>query len=263
MVEAELPGRLTNLRTVQTIARRYVLAGASVTGCRVLEVGCGPGLGLGYLLEKGASRVLGADITSDFLATAHRLYGATVPLAQLDAHHLPFRDETFDAVLLFEVILYLRDPDLALLECRRILAPGGVVMVSLPNKSVSGFRPNTLPFAYYSSEQLRALLCDAGFVAHVYGSFEVSSGTAYAASRRLAWKCGSRLLDIVQPLPKGPALRSLVHRKIQKKTLSIPTQITVAHERDVVNVRVDEIPPEADDRSHRVLYGIGHVVPPT
>ncbi|RSN75397.1 class I SAM-dependent methyltransferase [Candidatus Methanodesulfokora washburnensis] len=50
-----------------------------------------------------------------------------------DAHHLPFREEVFDRVCMYEVIEHLENPLLCLREIYRILKQGGTIEVSTPN----------------------------------------------------------------------------------------------------------------------------------
>ncbi|HJU56720.1 MAG TPA: methyltransferase domain-containing protein [Pyrinomonadaceae bacterium] len=51
---------------------------------------------------------------------------------QADAYHLPFRDEAFDVVLCTEVLEHMHTPALALLELRRVLRPGGKLLLTTP-----------------------------------------------------------------------------------------------------------------------------------
>lgn len=53
-----MPGQCVTLDTLRTVVLRYVTAGGMAPGRRVLELGCGPGPGLEYLREYGASGVV-------------------------------------------------------------------------------------------------------------------------------------------------------------------------------------------------------------
>jgi len=50
-----------------------------------------------------------------------------------DAHHLPFKTETFDKIIAFEVCEHLINPSQALTEMRRVLKPHGKIIISIPN----------------------------------------------------------------------------------------------------------------------------------
>lgn len=95
-----------------------------------LELGCGKGL---YTreLEKGGATIAPIDISWDLLHAA-KSSGSRSAYHVGDAHHLPFRDSTFDAVVGVSVLHHLElDPVLA--ECRRVLKKGGRFVFSEPN----------------------------------------------------------------------------------------------------------------------------------
>jgi SAM-dependent methyltransferase len=98
-------------------------------GVRVLDLGCRDGaLATAYL--KG-NEVVGVDVDREALAAAERR-GLQPLWADLD-QPLPFGDESFDAVVVGEVLEHLRFPALAINEASRVLKPGGVLVGSVPN----------------------------------------------------------------------------------------------------------------------------------
>jgi len=98
---------------------------------RVLELGCSTG----YLTRRFAGKaktVVGIDMNQ----AAVRRAASRNPAARLtsgDAEHLPFADRTFDAVVMLEVIEHTRSDAAALAEVRRVLKPGGVLILSTPH----------------------------------------------------------------------------------------------------------------------------------
>ncbi len=110
-------------------ARRHLLAAAGLPNAqRVLEVGCGTGAVLGSLLLAPGGRLYGLDIDRAALALASQ----HVPQAVLtagDAHRLPYPEASFDIALCHFVLLWLEDPQRALAEMRRVVRPGGAVLV--------------------------------------------------------------------------------------------------------------------------------------
>jgi SAM-dependent methyltransferase len=60
------------------------------------------------------------------------VHEASGGVVQLDAHHLPFREASFDLVVVSEVLEHVPDPCSVLVECARILRPGGSVAISVP-----------------------------------------------------------------------------------------------------------------------------------
>ncbi len=100
-------------------------------GMRVLDVGCGTGFLTEGILQL-TPQVWGLDITWDQLRRARPKF--PVPLVRGDSEHLPYREGTFDAAVSAGSIEYWPDPVAAIREMRRVVKPGGVVMVGGPTK---------------------------------------------------------------------------------------------------------------------------------
>jgi SAM-dependent methyltransferase len=114
---------------------RYRAARALVAGKRVLDAGCGTGYGLEILGEAGAGQLSGVDIAPEAVERSQaRVPAATV--VQGSVHELPFDDDAFDVVVCFEVIEHVERQDDALSELARVLAPGGALVLSSPNRAV-------------------------------------------------------------------------------------------------------------------------------
>jgi ubiquinone/menaquinone biosynthesis C-methylase UbiE len=91
---------------------------------RVLDLGTGTGRNLPRLA--GDAPPVGLDPCAGSLARARRRHPAAL-LVQARAEALPFRDGTFDTVVSGLVFCSVEDPDAALAEIRRVLAPGGAL----------------------------------------------------------------------------------------------------------------------------------------
>lgn len=98
---------------------------------RVLDVGCGPAPLAAAIRERGATYV-GTDFVAAMLREAQARHPRTL-LARADAR-LPFRDDSFDAVTALGFVEYLEDPLPSLKEMRRVVRPGGAVVVSVPKR---------------------------------------------------------------------------------------------------------------------------------
>jgi SAM-dependent methyltransferase len=130
----------------------------SAPGLRVLDAGCGAGRNAVWLVSQGAD-VVGLDASAELLRLAReRLPSATFLLGDL-ADPLPFDDGSFDVVVASLVMHYLRDWVPTLRELRRVLSPGGEMVLSTHHPamdvelSASG--------DYFATE----LLCDRWLVA--------------------------------------------------------------------------------------------------
>lgn len=95
----------------------------------VLELGCGSGALLRELADEGA-QVVGIDRCPEGL-TAQQRSTLGGRLLRGDAQHLPLRDGTVDAALLLDLLEHVDDTG-TLSEVRRVLRPGGVVVLTAP-----------------------------------------------------------------------------------------------------------------------------------
>ena len=160
----ELPGVGAHRQQRVALRTRYSFARQFASDKDVLEVACGAGLGLGYL-ARAARRVVGGDIDESNLRIARQTYSGRPDIAviKLDAQDLPFEDNEFDVVLLYEAIYYLDDPERFFAEARRVLRPGGVVLVVSVNCEWSGFNPSPFSVRYLSASELAEAMRTAGF----------------------------------------------------------------------------------------------------
>ena len=113
---------------------RYAFAARLAAGRRVLDAGCGTGYGCAALAGQALS-VTGLDIAPEAIAYARENYAAGgVRFVEGSCSAMPLPDAGFDLVIAFEVIEHLADWQAFLLEGRRVLAPGGVLLISTPNR---------------------------------------------------------------------------------------------------------------------------------
>src|SRR5262249_17270293 len=120
------------------------LAG-DVAGRRILDAGCGSGPLFAALRDRGAI-VTGIDKSAAMVELARRRLGAAadVRVAELGGP-LPFPDETFDDITASLVLHYLEDWQPALAELRRVLKPGGRLIVSVDHPFVTFLTPPQPP----------------------------------------------------------------------------------------------------------------------
>jgi SAM-dependent methyltransferase len=143
-----------------------------VRGRRVLEVGCGEGYGTALLATQAAS-IMGVDY--DALTIAHA--AATYPIAEFvraNLAALPVADRSVDVVATLQVIEHVWNHGEFVRECLRVLRPGGLLLVTTPNRltfSPGRDKPvNLFHTKEFTAAELSALLTQHGFeVVTVYG----------------------------------------------------------------------------------------------
>jgi SAM-dependent methyltransferase len=114
---------------------RYLFAAPLATGRRALDVACGEGYG-SALLARSAAHVTGIDIAAEAIAHARARYRArpNLEFRQGDCAALPLTEASFDVVVSFETIEHVAAQQAFVAEVRRVLAPGGLFVLSCPNK---------------------------------------------------------------------------------------------------------------------------------
>jgi SAM-dependent methyltransferase len=95
---------------------------------RLLDVGCGGGHLMVDAVARGW-RPLGTDLSREACVAARRV----APCVQADADALPFRDGALDAVTLVNVLDHTTRPLAAVREAARVVRPGGLLVVRVPN----------------------------------------------------------------------------------------------------------------------------------
>ena len=106
--------------------RRHV---SGLAGKKMLEIGCGNGNILRYLGERTELQLTGGDLFMEGLKFCRRQVG--IPLYQIDATALPFRD-CFDIIGIFDVLEHIEDDDSVLRECHKALRAQGRLILTVP-----------------------------------------------------------------------------------------------------------------------------------
>ena len=137
-------------------------------GSRVLELGVGPGR-YAALLQTLGFKVIGVDPLSYDSWQSIREHGNAEFFAGIKAEALPFDDQSFHHVVCMGALLYFEDPCKALGEIRRVLKPGGHLIVRTQNRQnlyalSTGRQLEPAAHNFYTEQELVALLKSQGFV---------------------------------------------------------------------------------------------------
>jgi ubiquinone/menaquinone biosynthesis C-methylase UbiE len=162
---------------------------------RLLDVACGTGELERQLCERWPRlRVTGIDVSPNMLRhAAEKDTGAALLAAE--AHRLPFCDGSFDVVVTANAFHYFRRPDFSLAEMRRVLRPGGRLILAdwcddyLSCKLCSLWLRWTDPAFHqtYTKRVCRRMLEQSGFVVEA------------AIHRRIDWLWGLMCLECKKP----------------------------------------------------------------
>jgi ubiquinone/menaquinone biosynthesis C-methylase UbiE len=255
----ENPGDLITREALQMVVARYSLALQHSQDRDVLELGCGPGVGLGYLALQ-ARRVVGGDYDAGMVRTAHRNYGGRVEVVHLDAQVLPFADRSFDVALLYEAIYYLPDPGKFLGECKRVLREHGTLIVCTVNKGWSGFNPSPFSTTYYSAPELFALFTEHGFQTELFGAFPA---TADSLSRK-AVSLIKRTAVSLHLIPGSMKGKQWLKRIFYGRLIPLPAELSPEAARGLQEGQADSealvpISGDASTGQFKVLYAVGRL----
>lgn len=170
-------------------------------GQRVLDAGCGRSL-FTEIRPDWPFTIVAADVEHDLLRGRKALF-PDVRWVVAGAQPLPFRDESFDALFAGELIEHLVDPAQGLAEFRRVLRPGGTLILTTPNRlrlanladgSERPYSPDHLSELSY--DELRRMLPEQGFA--------VEQATGLHLELMLNW---------LSPLPKLDRLQRRWNRR--------------------------------------------------
>ena len=217
-----------------------ILAETPVRGKRVLEVGAGSGRDSIALAEAGATAIL-LDYSTASLEVARgvaRRSGQRVHLVRADALRMPFRDRDIEVVFHQGLLEHFRDPNPLLRENVRVLAPGGILLVDVPQR----FHMYTVLkhflialgrwFAGWETEftidELEALMGKAGVtVTRRYGSWMVP-GLLYRSIRVVLLRSRvARLPLYPPPLPVLSRVASAARGRFRNTRMSFYTYFVI------------------------------------
>jgi 2-polyprenyl-3-methyl-5-hydroxy-6-metoxy-1,4-benzoquinol methylase len=154
-VERVIPGTPSWDYYGQEHFQRYDYFSSYYKGKSVLDAACGTGYGTRHMLDSGASKGCGVDISGEALDFARTNYrDPNLEYLLFDCSKLSGLTEKFDVVVSFETIEHVADPLNFIEEVSKVLHKGGTFICSTPNKDrlsgaghINPFHPSEL---YYS-----------------------------------------------------------------------------------------------------------------
>jgi len=244
----EVSGDNVSQEQVQRMFTRYSFAQQYCEKKDVLEVGCGAGQGLG-LLNRLANKIIGGDYSETLLSIVRQHYNGRIPLVRLDAQVLPFKDQSFDVVILYEAIYYLKNPEFFVMECSRVLRPSGTVILCNPNKSLPDFNPSPHSYRYFSPCDFNNLLNPKGFTVECFGDCPID----YSSFKQRLLSFVKKTMVRFNLIPKTMSGKKLFKRIVFGKLVPLPAELT--DEVDYCQLPCG-IETNSVDSEHKVIFAV-------
>ncbi len=191
----------------------------------VLDCACGRGFYLNMIRAVSGCKLVGLELDGDVIRKAYRNVGKLpdVFLTQANIYEQPYPDNYFDGVILSEILEHIEDDVRGLREVYRMLKPGGVVAITVPNANypfwwdpinktletvfhthigkgpLAGLWANHIRL--YTAQQLCRAVLDAGFVVEEERAFTHYS---FPFIHNIVYGLGKPLLES-GALPEGMA----------------------------------------------------------
>lgn len=122
-----------------------------LSGYSILDIGAGSGHISSFFSSK--NRVVAADVVNQIC-----IIEPNFSFVELNQEKLPFESSFFDVVILNQVLTYVADQLNELKEVNRILKPGGICYISMPNKTFPIEPHSKVPFIHYLPHELYQLI---------------------------------------------------------------------------------------------------------
>jgi ubiquinone/menaquinone biosynthesis C-methylase UbiE len=242
----EIAGDLVSQEQVERLTHRYLWAGTYAANKDVVEVGCGTGPGLTYLASIARSLEAG-DYSQQMVDLCRRRLGEKISLRQFDAQQMPFDDQSKDLILMFEALYYVPDPDRFFAECRRVLRPGGRVLIANANKDLYDFNPSPNSHQYLGSVELAKISARHGMKAEIFGYV----ATNRVSARQRVFRPIKKLAVALDLVPKTNDGKKWLKRLVFGKLVPLPADIRAEEFEYVAPTAVSGSEP---DHIHKVIY---------
>jgi SAM-dependent methyltransferase len=242
----ELSGEPITSEQYDRLVHRYGWAARYCVGRDAVELACGSGAGLGLLAAVARSFEAG-DFSEAMVARVRRHYGDRIAVRRFDAQAMPFADHSKDVILIFEAIYYLPDIARFIRECRRVLRPGGQVVVVTCNKDLYDFNPSPHSHSYPGVRELAAEFGVMGFRVECFGYFPVAQVSGWQRLLRPV----KRAAVAAGLMPKTMRGKLLLKRLVFGPPVLMPAELTASVVQPAEPVPLDAT---VSDRAHKVIY---------
>ncbi len=174
-------------------------------------------------------------------------YRDRVSLARFDALQMPYADASKDVLIIFEAIYYLASIPRFLAECRRVLRPGGVLLIATANKDLADFNPSPHSHTYPGVLELRNECATQGLSVRCFGYLD----TEAVSMRQRILSPIKRVVVGLGLMPKTMRGKQLLKRLVFGRLVMMPAELAAVQS----DYRPPtELPTDRPDRRHKVIY---------
>ena len=178
----------------------------------ILDIGTRYGTFIHHLYQRGYSNAYGIDINENVIDQGKAAYPTIKSnLFLYDGFHIPFQDNYFEIITLFDVLEHIPNIEEFLEETYRVLKPGGILLYQTPNKYLNiiwqylRWRNFKQIFVYHCSLQtatsLKRILRQAGFTNVKVHKYTIDTDFNQKKTKKVLGPIGPILLKVFDKFP--------------------------------------------------------------
>lgn len=246
---SEVAGEPISPEQLQRLCHRYFWALEHCRDRDAVELACGTGPGLG-ILAKAARSFDAGDFSGQMVERVRRHSGSRIRIQQFAAQDMPYPDHSRDVIVIFEALYYLPDAGAFFRECRRVLRPGGRLLIVTANKDLADFNPSPHSHRYLGAAELHQELGCEGFSIRCLGHLDVGT----LSLRQKILRPIKKLAVASGLMPKTMRGKRLLKRLVFGQPVPMPAELTEDMQPADVASTLVTLPPGVADQRHKVIY---------
>ena len=244
----ELNGQMISQEQLLRFCNRYQWASKYIRNKDVLELACGGGQGLGLLSEVARS-VTAGDIDESIVKNAIMNNSSEISITNFAADKIPYDNNSFDVVIIFEAIYYFEELNLVLEEVNRVLRNDGILLIATANPELYDFTESPNSVRYYSALELEKLMSNWFVSTQFFGFIDVDK----VSFRQKFLRPVKAMMTSLGLVPKTMKSKELFKRLFFGSLIPMPSHI--------FSETVDYVEPKTIDTltkpvNYKVIYSL-------
>jgi SAM-dependent methyltransferase len=244
----ELNGQMISREQLLRFCNRYQWASKFVKEKDVLEIACGGGQGLS-LLSEVAKSVTAGDVDEIIVGNANLNNSNKIAISKFSADKIPYENESFDAVIIFEAIYYFEDFRLVLEEVNRVLRKDGILLIATANPELYDFTASANSVKYYSVLELDKLLKNRFVSTKFFGFIDVDN----VSLRQKFLRPVKALMTSLGLVPKTMKSKEFLKRFFFGSLIPMPAEVSPGTVDYVEPITIDTLKKQVN---YKVIYSL-------